>query len=106
MTRVNLMVSKINNIEKVSFKRRQEALNNFGDLLNSDTKESDWQRLFDDNPFIFSETLSVKFDGLFNQVPLASGIPDYVFVRNNGFESSSGIVRLILTLKNCYFSEF
>ena len=73
------MVLKTNNIKKVDIKRRKRALTNFRDLLDSNTRESDWQCLFDENPFIFSDTLSVKFDGLFSQVPLVSGIPDYVF---------------------------
>jgi phosphocarrier protein HPr len=73
--------SKEIHIEYVSNETRQRALEEFNDLLKEGTKEYDWQIFFDANPFVLTETLPIQLTGLFRQVPLISGIPDYVFYR-------------------------
>jgi hypothetical protein len=67
-----------------SGRQRSLALTQFGDLLQSDTTERDWQRFFDENPFVLSESLPIHYDALYSQVPLLSGIPDYVFRAESG----------------------
>lgn len=81
---------------KPDISEKRQALSKFNDLLNSDTKEKDWQLFFDENPFILTETLPLKFDCLFRQVPLISGIPDYVFYRKTGTSVTGdyGIIEL------------
>ncbi len=71
-------------LRSVNQKQKRNALYEFGDLLKSETKERDWQNFFDNNPFVLTESLSLKLDGLYRQVPLISGTPDYVFCRNTG----------------------
>jgi phosphotransferase system HPr (HPr) family protein len=66
-------------IQPVDDKTRRQTLERFHSLLSSKTKEADWQTFFEDYPFVFSETLAVKFDGLYCQVPLISGRPDFIF---------------------------
>ena len=75
---------------------KRKAIERFDYLLNAKTNENDWQKFFDENPFIFSDTLSIKFDGLYRKVPLVSGIPDYVFYRNSGGEINGdfGVIEL------------
>jgi len=53
-------------------------------------------QFFNENPFIFSDTLSIKLDGLYSQVPLVSGVPDYVFFRNTRLNRSGdyGVIEL------------
>ena len=60
-------------------RQRVQARTEFADLLRSNTAERDWQRFFDTNPFVLSETLPIHYDALYTQVPLLTGVPDYVF---------------------------
>lgn len=90
------MTARRHPIEPVSIEKRRRALSGFRDLLESQTKECDWQNFFNENPFIFSDTLSIKLDGLYSQVPLVSGVPDYVFVRNTrpNYSGDYGVIEL------------
>ena len=60
----------------------RRALEVFSELLGTDTQERQWQEFFDKYPTVLAESLSVRFTGLFRQVSLISGKPDYVFVRS------------------------
>ena len=83
-------------IEPVDPKKRRKALDEFDQLLNMDTKEEAWQHLFDENPFILFDALPIKFDVLYRQVPLVSGVPDYVFYRSagHGIAGDFGVIEL------------
>lgn len=90
------MKSKKITLPQVDSKVRHRALEGFRDLLNSKTTEADWQKFFDENPFIFSDVFSVKLDGLYSQVPLDTGIPDYVFYGKTGnkYGRDFGVIEL------------
>ncbi len=62
-----------------SKQQRVLARSQFADLLNSETTEHDWQRFFNENPFVFAESLPIHYDALYKHVPLLAGTPDYVF---------------------------
>jgi phosphotransferase system HPr (HPr) family protein len=83
-------------INPADVKRRRESVERFTALLTQKTVESDWQSFFDANPFILTESLSLKLDGLYRQVPLVSGKPDYVFYRSTGGNVSGdfGVIEL------------
>lgn len=79
-----------------SGKERRYALDVFNQLLQSNVDEREWQSFFDTYPYVFSDTLGVKFDGIYRQVPLVSGKPDYVFRRNtnNAVGQEFGVIEL------------
>lgn len=58
---------------------RKESLREFELLLNKKTLEKDWQLFFEQNPYVLSQTLPVNLVGLYQQMPLSSGRPDFVF---------------------------
>lgn len=75
---------------------RVRALDEFASLLKENPRELRWQRFFDENPFILTETIPLRIDSLYSHVKLNSGIPDYVF--HSGFSSplfsTSGVIEL------------
>ena len=90
------MSSRRLNLEEPRSSRRRGALKDFSDLLSSSAAEAEWQVFFDHNPFILTETLPLRLDALFTQVPLVNGVPDYVFCRNsrNGMTGDYGVIEL------------
>lgn len=61
-------------------KARREALERFGDLLNSgDTLEREWQALFSENPFILTESLPLRITAVYPELTFEAGRPDFVF---------------------------
>jgi phosphocarrier protein len=83
-------------LEPTDEKRRRQTIDRFRGLLGSKTRERDWQTFFDENPFVFSDTLSVKLDALYRQVPLISGRPDYIFCQKTKtpFMGDYGVIEL------------
>lgn len=79
-----------------SLSERRRALKIFAEMLNEKPKEIEWQQFFDDNPFVLTETLPLKFDAIFSQVPLLAGTPDYLFYRktSSGITGDFGVVEL------------
>jgi len=77
------------------------ALEEFDSLLNQHGKdhaptEHEWQRSFDENPFILGRAVSLTLDGLFPQVRLTSGRVDYLFHKtaSSPFFSTTGFIEL------------
>jgi hypothetical protein len=58
-------------------------------MLSGQTKELEWQRFFEAHPFVLTETLPLVGYGLSCQVPLLSGVPDFVFYRHG---SDAGLI--------------
>ncbi|MBW1673630.1 MAG: DUF4263 domain-containing protein [Deltaproteobacteria bacterium] len=58
--------------------------------------ESKWQYFFSKNPFIFTETIPLKFDWLYSQVRLTSGPVDYMFHKSSKspFFTTTGLIEL------------
>ena len=82
-------------LTKVDDSRRRRALNLFGDLLAASTHESDWQSFFNENPFVLTDTLGLNIAGLYSELPLLSGRPDYTFYCRYGHRTSDyGVIEL------------
>ena len=59
---------------------KTEVLEQFYALLKAPgTDEIDWQRFFDQNPFVLTDSLPLKVANIFSHIRLESGVPDYVF---------------------------
>jgi len=71
-------------VDPPSAAKRRKRLRRFQHLLTSKTTKKDWEEFFDTYPYVLSETLGMKFDGLFRHTRKMSGVPDYVFYRNSG----------------------
>jgi hypothetical protein len=83
---------------KSNAKKKANALEEFYSLLQEPrTDEVDWQRFFDKNPFVLTDSLPLRVSNIFSQVQLESGIPDYVFFERQGESSlfdTYGVVEL------------
>ena len=73
---------------------RRQALARFEGYLDTDPPESEWQQLFDANPFLLTDTLPLRCDCICSQVPLVSGRPDYVFWRGDSLGGDIGVIEL------------
>lgn len=74
---------------------RRRALLDFDDLLKSDASEHVWQQFFEDHPTILADSLALQLDGIYAQVRLVAGTPDYVFHRSLGGKTGDyGVIEL------------
>jgi guanylate kinase len=85
----------------ISIKRRTNALAHFDSLLkkttsNSKPKESEWQNLFETYPFIFTETIPVRFDMLIPEYKFGSGRADFLFHQRSDMPlfSTTGLIEI------------
>jgi hypothetical protein len=75
---------------------RKCAIEEFDALLSDrGATEHQWQRFFDQNPFVLTESLPLRLSAIYPQVVLESGRPDYVFFEPSSLASDFGFYGVI-----------
>ncbi|MFO7558073.1 MAG: DUF4263 domain-containing protein [Desulfobacterales bacterium] len=84
--------------DQITISQKRATLDEFNSLLFHSTKvtEPEWQSFFEQNPFIFTETIPIKFDSLFPQVRINKNPVDFLFNQSSPspFFSTTGIIEL------------
>lgn len=90
----------VKSISDLSKRQLKNTIDEFDALLkmseNKKATENQYQSFFDQNPFIFTESIPLKFDSIYSQVRLNSGPVDYLFHKSASsiFFSTTGIIEI------------